>query len=32
MAILYTSLIAPIVVGCVITLFKHILEGRRNGN
>ncbi|WP_420912043.1 type I toxin-antitoxin system Fst family toxin [Listeria cornellensis] len=26
--IIFSSVIAPIVVGCVVVYFKHMLEGR----
>ncbi|EAD7632797.1 type I toxin-antitoxin system Fst family toxin [Listeria monocytogenes] len=32
MSILFSSIIAPIVVGCAIAFFKHMLEDRRNNN
>ncbi|WP_430536438.1 type I toxin-antitoxin system Fst family toxin [Listeria rocourtiae] len=32
MSILFSSIIAPIVVGCAIAFFKHLLEARRNNN
>ncbi|EAC7084034.1 type I toxin-antitoxin system Fst family toxin [Listeria monocytogenes] len=32
MSILFSSIIAPIVVGCAIALFKHVLEARRDNN
>ncbi|MBC1904799.1 type I toxin-antitoxin system Fst family toxin [Listeria innocua] len=32
MSILFSSIIAPIVVGCATALFKHVLEARRNND
>ncbi|EBF5152488.1 type I toxin-antitoxin system Fst family toxin [Listeria monocytogenes] len=30
MSILFSSIIAPVVVGCAIVFFKHILEDQSN--
>ncbi|MBC1500639.1 type I toxin-antitoxin system Fst family toxin [Listeria weihenstephanensis] len=32
MFILFSTIIAPIVVGCTVVWFKHTLEDRRRGN
>ncbi|WP_240422347.1 type I toxin-antitoxin system Fst family toxin [Listeria costaricensis] len=30
MSVLLTSIVAPIIVGCTIALFKHWLDARRS--
>ncbi|EBF5152296.1 MULTISPECIES: type I toxin-antitoxin system Fst family toxin [Listeria] len=32
MDLLFSAIIAPVVVGCAIAFFKHMLEDRRNNN